>query len=291
MKLAFHIGVHGTDDGRLLNCLLNNSDLLLEKGREIVPSERHNEFLGQTLMQLQGGTATDEMEALLLDSLLVTDKPSRAVLSGSSLLGAVGRIVGANGFYWQIGTRAASLVNLFPNHDVEIFAAVRNPATLLSDMLPHFSGGGYAEFMRGLRPEDIRWNQPARQLVQAVQGRRVVLWCHEDAPLLWPEILRLIVDLDAETPLKGSMQYMEELLDAESVKALRETLGAQDHLSIASRRSICARFLHKHASPDALEQEIDLPDWTQDLVDRMTEDYYRDIAEITALPGVEFIMP
>ncbi|MDP0926498.1 hypothetical protein Q0601_04870 [Paracoccus onubensis] len=291
MKLAFHIGVHGTDGDRLLKTLKENNDELLRQGTEIVPPERHSEFLDQTLMQLQGGTATNEIEALLLDSLLVTEDPQRAIFSSTSFLGAVGRIVGQPGFYWQLGTRAASLVNLFPNHDVEIFAAIRNPATLLADMLPQFWGGDYAKFMQGHPPEALRWREPARQLVQAVQGRRVVLWCHEDAPLIWPEITRLIGDVDPDIPMKATMLYMQELLDAQAFQNLRETLGAQDRLSVAARREICARFLQDHAKADALEQEIDMPGWTQDLVDRMTENYYQDVAEITVMPGVEFIMP
>ena len=291
MKMAFHIGVHGTDGDRLLRTLQENSDELLRHETEIVPPDRHSEFLDQTLMQLQGGTATDEIEALLLDSLLVTEEPQRAIFSSTSFLGAVGRIIGQPGFYWQLGTRAASLVNLFPNQDVEIFAAIRNPATLLSDMLPHFWGGDYEKFMQGHHPEALRWREPARQLVQAVQGRRVVLWCHEDAPLIWPEVIRLISDVDPDTPMKATMLYMKELLDAQAFEKLRETLGTQDRLSVAGRREICARFLQDHAGDDALAQEIDMPGWTQELIDRMTENYYQDVAEIAAMPGVEFIIP
>ena len=291
MKMAFHIGVHGTDDNRLLRSLKMNSQALLNEGTEVVPSERYRDILDQALMQLQGGTATREMELLLLDSLLETEAPERAVLSSYGFMGAIGRIVGAPGLYWQMGTRAARIVNLFPNHDVEIFAAIRNPAALISDMLPRMSGGNYENFMQGNAPETLRWIQPAQQLVQAMQGRRVVMWCHEDAPLIWPEIIRLIADLDPETTLKGSMLYMDELLEPQIAQQLRETLGAQDSLSISGRRAICGRFLDEHTTEDKLDQEITIPGWTQELVDQMTENYYRDVGEIAALPGVEFIMP
>ena len=49
--------------------------------------------------------------------------------------------------------------------------------------------------------------------------------------------------------------------------------------------------LEKYALPDQLEVEIALPGWTQELVDRITANYDRDVAEIAALPGIEFISP
>ena len=43
--------------------------------------------------------------------------------------------------------------------------------------------------------------------------------------------------------------------------------------------------------PEQIEVELNLPGWDQALVDRITAAYDRDIAEIAALPGIEFITP
>ena len=43
--------------------------------------------------------------------------------------------------------------------------------------------------------------------------------------------------------------------------------------------------------PAVLDQVIDLPGWTQEVVDRVTQDYRADVAEIAVLPGVEFVLP
>ena len=49
--------------------------------------------------------------------------------------------------------------------------------------------------------------------------------------------------------------------------------------------------MQTHALPDQMETSIELPGWSQRLVDRITAAYDEDIAEIAALPGIEFITP
>lgn len=291
MQMVFHIGVHATDDGRLLKTLLKNNDLLLRQETETVPPRRHSGLFEQALMALQGGLATDEMEEVILDAILKTDDPRRVILSSPSFLGGVGRVTGKEGLYPQIGNSVASLANLFPKAEAEFFMAIRNPATLLSDILPQFKGGGYKAMLQGRHPLDLRWRETAQRLVRAAQGRRLVIWCHEDVPLIWPEVIRLIGEIAPESPLEGGMLYMRELLDDTGSAKLAEAIGARDQMSISDRRRTCAEILGKHAAEDAMEQPVELPDWTQEMVDEMTDNYHRDIAEIAALPGVEFILP
>ena len=50
-------------------------------------------------------------------------------------------------------------------------------------------------------------------------------------------------------------------------------------------------MLEAHHDAEAIRLRIDLPGWDQRTVDRMTADYDADVAEIAALPGVEFIGP
>jgi len=42
---------------------------------------------------------------------------------------------------------------------------------------------------------------------------------------------------------------------------------------------------------EAVEEEIDLPDWTDETVDALTEIYDDDIERIERLSGVNFITP
>lgn len=72
---------------------------------------------------------------------------------------------------------------------------------------------------------------------------------------------------------------------------MRDGLAAQDQMTVARRRALSAQAIKDHALPAVLDQVIDLPGWTQDLVDRVTDQYRADVAEIAVLPGVEFVLP
>lgn len=292
MQMVFHLGVHCTDGDRLLKSLLNNRDELLHHGTEIVPPNRHRGLFEEALMALNGGTATAEMEQIMLDAMLVGDAPRRVVFSTPSFMGAPGRVCGRNqGLYPQMGARAAALANLFPSAGSEFFLAIRNPATLLTEVLNIFTGGDYEVLLQGNPPLRLRWAEAIQRLIRSVPGRRIVIWCHEDVPLIWPEILRLAGALPIGAPLTGGLAYLQELVTEEGFAELQAILAGQDQLSVKRRRDLEAQALERHALPSALDQEIGLPGWTQDLVDQVTDQYHADIAEIAVLPGVEFILP
>ncbi|MFV0382860.1 hypothetical protein [Paracoccus sp. (in: a-proteobacteria)] len=291
MQMVFHIGVHATDGDRLLKTLLNNRGWLLNHGTEVVLPNRHRGLFEEALMGLNGGSATHEMEQIMLDAILESESPRRVVFSTQTFMGAPGRAVTREGFYAQMGRRIAALSNLFPNAEAEFFVALRNPATLLTDVLQQFSGGDYTTLMQGKLPLDLRWRDPIQQLVQAAQGRRVVAWCHEDVLLIWPEVVRLIGNIPSHVPLSGALTYVQEVLDETGMEKLREALGSRDQMTVTQRRELQSAILLREAPDGAFDQEVDLPDWSQELVDQVTANYHQDVAEIAVLPGVEFILP
>ncbi|TBN41083.1 hypothetical protein EYE42_06790 [Paracoccus subflavus] len=290
MQMVFHLGVHGTDDGRLLKTLLKNRDWLTAHGTDVIAPDRHGGLFEKALASLKGGRATPEMQQILLDAVLHGEAPARAVFSTPTFMGAPGRAVGQGGLYPQMGARAAALANLFPDHDIEFFVAIRNPASLIAEVLSIFTGGGYDALMQGCGPLDLRWRDPIQALLRAVPRRRVVIWCHEDVPLIWPEIARLIGNIPPDAPLKGGTLYLEEILGQDGMACLKEALAAQDQLSVAQRRTISSQVMQTHALPAVLDQMIDLPGWTQDTVDRVTDQYRTEVAQIAVLSGVEFVL-
>lgn len=291
MQMVFHLGVHCTDGDRLLKTLLNNRDWLMQHGTDVITPNRHRGLFEEALMSLKGGRATAEMQQIMLDAVLHSESPGRAIFSTPTFMGAPGRVVGQTGLYPQMGARAAALANLFPDHEVEFFLAIRNPAALISEVLPIFTGGGYHVLMQGRQPTDLRWRDPIQALLRAVPGRRVVIWCHEDVPLIWPEIARLVGAIPPDAPLQGGSMYLEEILGDAGMARLKEKLAEQDRLTVAQRRAISSEMIESHAPAAALDQVVDLPGWTQEVVDHVTANYRADVGEIAVLPGVEFVLP
>ena len=57
------------------------------------------------------------------------------------------------------------------------------------------------------------------------------------------------------------------------------------------RRRVIAAFWDKFVLEDEIEEELDMPGWTEALVDELTELYDEDMSVIQRLPGVTLIEP
>ena len=57
------------------------------------------------------------------------------------------------------------------------------------------------------------------------------------------------------------------------------------------RRRIVSAFLDKFALPERLEQDLEMPGWTPEMVAEMTTLYDEDVGRIAAMPEITFLRP
>lgn len=291
MQVVFHCGAHGTDQYRMVKTLMQNRNWLLDNGIEALTPNRHNDIFNPALAQLRGGPASPEMQQMMLDAILESDHPRRIIFSTPSFLGKAERAVAADGLYSSAPEKFAALANLFPSAEVEFCMALKNPATLIPFIATQAGSSPYPQIMGRIPPESLRWAPTIRRILAAIPDCRLVLWCHEDTSLIWPEVVRRVANMPSDVPLRAGLQVLADILEPEGIEMIREEMSRQERLTIDSRRAIFAAALQKHALPSQIETEVDLPGWTQDLVDHISDLYDEDVAEIAALPGIEFITP
>ena len=277
MQVVIHFGTHGTEPERMIRTLMENRDWLLQNGVEVVPPGRYRGVLDESLTSLQGGDASPAMEEVIYDALLDSDKVQRMVISQASLIGAPVRCLSDKG--------------LFPSAEVEVSLAIQNPALQVPHLARRIAEADPARALQGIDPLSLRWGPAMRRIVDAMQGRRVIVWCYEDTPLIWPEAVRRIARMPTDVPLKAGLAVLGDLLTPEGMTDLRDRLTEAGRLTVEGRRALFADILGRHARPEAVSEAVAIPGWTQDLVDEMTDLYEADVAEIAALPGVEFLGP
>lgn len=290
MKIAFHMGAHGTDGDMMLKSLLNNRGWLLNNNIEVVTPNRFRGILDEALMALNGGVSTPDMEEIMLDSMLEGDATDRVIFSSPSFMGPAFKAISNDGLYPHIGTRMVALANLFPSAEIEFFIGLRNPALLLRVLLAQATNDTYESLMGAHEPTDLRWSSCVRNILRTLQGRhRVVLWSHEDTPLIWPELLRLIGAIPPDVGLKSGLVYLSDIVGKEGIEALSREMRARAQLSVSARRGLQRQIIAEFGRADRVEESVVLPGWTQETVDTVTRTYYADLSEIAGLPGVEFI--
>ncbi|WP_298297721.1 hypothetical protein [uncultured Litoreibacter sp.] len=291
MQIALHLGVHCTDEDRLTKCLRRNAEKLAEEGINVPDVSRYRPVIREAMHVLQDDAAPIEMQQTLLDAMMDDDDASRIVLSHDSFLGVPGRAVESNQLYTTTSFKMPRLRNLFGQSQVEIFIALRDPATFIPAVFGRAKEPEFAKFIEGSDPLGLRWSDMITRLRAAVPDAPVTVWCNEDTPLIWHEILRAMSGHDEFTVLDGRDDFLGELMRKGGLARMQSYLEAHPPKNELQRRRIVSAFLDKFAMEDALEEEIDLPGWTEDYVEQLSALYDEDVEKIALIEGVTLLRP
>ncbi|WP_145953370.1 PD-(D/E)XK nuclease family protein [Oceaniglobus indicus] len=290
MDVAIHLGAHCTDASRLRKTLMRNRAELSGLGVVVPDAKDYRDVLRTVMNRLRGDPGDDATRDVLLEAMGADETTERLVLSNANFISMVSMAVEYGQIYPKIA-KAAWLRNLFPDSPVAFFISVRNPATFLPAVFEE-AGRPEAEFPAFLtraEPQILRWSDTIAALREACPDCPVTVWCHEDTPLFWPEIIHRVAGVRGEMPLKGMFDMLRPVMTGEGMNRLRVYTRAHPPATEKARRQVMTAFLDKFAHPDAIEEERSLPGWSADLVQRLSTLYEADLGAIAALPGVTLL--
>lgn len=290
MHIAIHLGVHCTDDERLLRCLHHNSVMLAANDVAVPDPDLYRYILRDASKSLGGAPASPDTESLMLEQILDDARPQRVVLSWDTFLSFPQWALRSR-LYPNGADRVRELHQTFPSHDVEFFMAIRNPATFLPELCSRIRNKSVEDIMSGCDVLQLRWSDLIEDILSRHTGARLTLWCDEDTPLIWPEVLAAVAGIGDGTKLEGWDDLLQHLLDEEGVRRLRSLMEEQDLQDLHQRRRVIANLLTEFVRPEATEMEFEMPGWSQAVVDDLTQLYEEDVERIRAMNGVYFIAP
>jgi hypothetical protein len=290
MRIVYHLGAPCTDEDRLVRCLLKNRVALAAQGIVVPATTRYRKLLRETASQLRGATASQDTEAMILDQIMDEPSADRLVLSWTSFLGfpayAVGRTLYAKG-----GERLRAFTQIFPDLEAEFHLAIRNPATFLPDLRQRMKGKGHDDIADGVDPFLLVWSDVIHNIKEQNPGVALTVWCDEDTPLIWPEVLQAVAGHDPETVLEDDDELLALLMTDGALARYHAYCREHPPQSVSQRRRIVTAFLEKFGRPDRLTAEADIPGWSEALVGDLTTAYLEDIDRIARIPGVSVIEP
>lgn len=290
MRIVYHLGAHCTDEDRLVRCLLKNRARLAEQGIMVPAPTRYRKLLRDTATQLRGAAASEDTEAMILDQIMDESSADRLILSWTSFLSFPAYAI-AGGLYAQGGERLRAFTQIFPDIEAEFCLAIRNPATFLPDLRERALQKGHEDILDGVDPFGLRWSDAVRQILDHNPNVPLTVWCDEDTPLIWPEVLALVSGHASGTALEDTDELLGMLLTEAGLARYHAYCREHPPQSVSHRRRIVTAFLEKFGRPELLATEIDLPGWTDDLVEDLTHAYLTDVERIAQMPGVRLIEP
>jgi len=291
MQVVFHIGAHATDNGKLLKSLFRNKGVLQKQGVIVTGPSRYRELLQQTVLRLDGAVPSKESREVLLDAIIDDDHPERIILSNDNFICFAQQVFEDQLLYAATTERIMALCNLFPDDQVEFHLALCNPATfipMLHKLTPKLT---IEQLLRGTDPLSLRWSHMVRNIREAAPDAGLTVWCNEDTPLIWVQLMHEAAGLEAHVKLNGAFDLLSEIMSREGMRRFRSYLKSHPPQTEIQKRRIMSAFLDKFAMEEAIEEELDVPGWTDELVAQLTDAYEEDIYAIQRMPGVNFIAP
>ncbi len=288
MRIVYHLGAHCTDEERLLRCLLKNRQVLSEQGIVVPGPNRYRALLRDTAITLKGQAASRDTQALVLEQIMEEDRADRLILSWENFL-SFPQWVLKDRLYPAAAERVRAFTQIFPEIEAEFHLAIRNPAGFLPDLFAKQRDKTYEQFMEGADPLLLHWSDVIEDVLEQNPDVPFTVWCDEDVPLIWPEVLQAVSGHAPGTVLEDADEVLAGIMASDGLARMRAYLAEHNITQPAQRRRVVSAFLDKFALPDRVEQEVELPGWTEDTVETLTAAYRADIERIRTLPGVTFL--
>lgn len=291
MQIVYHIGANCTDDDRLLKSLLKNVDAFAAEGIKVPGPGKYRRIIRETIQNLNGAAPSPDTRDILLDTILDDEAVNRLILSHSAFICIPNHIFENGVFFGRAEARIAGLASLFPDDDLEIFLGIRNPATFVPAVFNEAKFTDFAQYLRGISLDQIRWSDLISRIRAVAPQAALTVWCNEDTPLIWAQLIREISGVDPLAKIAGGFDLLASIMAPEGMKRFFDYLKSHPPQTEIQKRRIIAAFLERYVIEEEVIEEFDLPGWTTEVVDHLTEAYEEDIYLISRMPGVNFVAP
>lgn len=291
MQLVLHTGAHYTEQERLIKSVLRNKDEFAKRGVIVPGPNSYRGILRDTLNAMRKTPASPQAREVLLDVILDDSPADRVILSDANFFRTAGTAIQRGVLYPAAAERMAHMAALFPDDELEIFLGIRNPATLIPILYEKSIDNSDEAFWDGGIPQDIRWSETIAGIRAAAPNISITVWCNEDTPVIWSQIIREMGGIEPHEKVVGGFDLLTAIMSKEGMERLRSYMHAHQEMTEIQKRRVIAAFLDKFALEDEIEEELDMPGWTDALVEELTDLYDEDVLAVQRLPGVSVISP
>lgn len=291
MRVILHAGVHFTDEDKLLKALRTNQDMLNFAGVSAPPPNTYRKQLRDMIAAVRSLGMASEPSFDATSLFEAASDTDRLVLSSSGFFGSPRMAVKSGKFYPDAEHRIDAFQSVFDGLKVELYIGIRNPASFLPALRHKIGSTAFDARLAGTDTHFLRWSELVLRLRDAFPVLPITVWCNEDTPLIWAEILRELSGVSPMEKLYGEYSLLSEILTDEGMKRFSNYLANNPSLTELQIRRITVVFLEKYAREDAIEEEVDLLGWTDEIIEELTELYEDDVDTISRIPGLRLLVP
>ncbi|SUZ31901.1 hypothetical protein ROE7235_01652 [Roseibaca ekhonensis] len=291
MDIALHLGGHLTDDGRLRSCLTHNQAILHSDGIDAPDAASYRTSILEAVKTHAKGQLAPDAGAVLLDSIVTSESADRLVLSTARFLSPLPSAVRRAQFCPMAEPRVQGLRALFSDHDVSLYLAIRNPASFIPALLGAVNDEQAGIIRSDLEATELRWSDLVRTIRTQFPEAPITVWCDEDTPFIWEDVLYQVAGYDGSEPLTHVYDWFDTVMVDGGAAKLAAYMDNAPPMDRAQRQRVIAAFLDKFCDEDKIDIDVSTIDWSEEMVDLLSELYDEDVATLGAMDGVTLLQP
>lgn len=291
MQVVIHAGAAFTDGGQLLESLLANKVALAQQGIAALTPHDCRQFVKIMSDSLAQGTPVQDAQASLGDVLPDAPGMERVVLSSEKFFGPRRAALQQGQIYPFGGNRTAYTAQLLPDCQTEIFVGLVNPGSFIPKILMSLHETQRQAILGSTDLSCLSWLSMIEDLHDMAPDVQLTLWANEDTPLIWGDIMRAMAGVPDEFALQEEYALLSSLLTETGKFQLLEHIRQEKLQDAQARRDRLAKIFEDHAQPEQIEEELDLPGWSAEIIGAFSELYQQDLATIQTMPNIRFLKP
>ncbi len=287
MHVAIHSGVAFTDADLLLKSLHSNADMLKERGMVLYGPRRYRQAFKTPLNALETDMppGVDGLRQVLPEDPAI----DRAILSCPDYVGEVQTAIRDGQYYPRAGARMSFLAKAFEGHKIHLHLGLRNPASFIPKALMALPEQDRQSLLATTDLSCLSWLTMIEDIRELAPDVDITLWANEDSPLIWGDIIRSLCGLTPDVRLIDEFALLSTVVSPEGQRRLRSLEQQQGPVDRSALRNQLEAVFRDHALGEEIEEELELPGWTTEIIAAFSELYVQDLARLETMPGVRLL--
>ncbi|WP_171125501.1 MULTISPECIES: hypothetical protein [unclassified Ruegeria] len=291
MQVAIHAGAAFTGEGRLLKALRAHKSVLTEHGVAAFGPRQYKQAFKPTFATSEPQFLTPEETSQVRAGLTSDPSIRRAVFQSNALIADSKAAIQDGQFYPRAGKLMSVLDQALEDIRIDFFFGLRNPGTFIPKLLMSLPDEDRENIIRNTDLSCLNWIGMVDDIRDMAPGVNITLWSNEESPLIWGDILRKMCGLPEDVTLEKEYNFLLSLLDEAGKEKANALLNARPDGEQTGIRYALADILEDHAQPELVEEELELPGWSTDIVDAFSELYEQDLERLESMPEVQLLRP
>ena len=179
--------------------------------------------------------------------------------------------------------------NIFPDSLFQISVAIQSPAKWMNRMSTISKRAFSPSQIPHISPVKTRWISAISDIVASNPDVQLNVWRDEDAPFLWPRVIREVAGLDFGSKRMGDLDVYSRSTTKEGTQRLRAYFAANPPHSETHRMRVAQAFYERYSGGEREAHDLDILTGNNHIVDDFEGYYSEDCHYISRLPGVNFM--